>query len=115
MSPYVTKFTEDDNILFIVDEAHNFGSETLSSIMPEQFKYRIALSATIERHMDRAGTARLFRFFGDEVINYGLEDAIRDKALVPYDYFPILLSIVSQTLNGTATSSKGTKGPHLLV
>ena len=54
--------------------------------MPEQFKYRIALSATIERHMDKAGTARLFRFFGNEVINYGLEDAIRDKALVPYDY-----------------------------
>lgn len=89
VQPYVSKLTEEDNILFIVDEAHNFGSETLSSIMPNQFKYRIALSATIERHMDKAGTERLFRFFGDEVINYGLEDAIRDKALVPYDYFPI--------------------------
>lgn len=99
VQPYVTKFTEDDNILFIVDEAHNFGSETLSSIMPEQFKYRIALSATIERHMDRAGTARLFRFFGDEVINYGLEDAIRDKALVPYDYFPIPVYLQNDELN----------------
>lgn len=89
IQPYLSKFTRDDNILFIVDEAHNFGSESLSSIMPEQFKYRIALSATIERHMDKAGTERLFRFFGKEVINYGLAEAIQDKALVPYDYFPI--------------------------
>lgn len=89
VQPYVSRFTEEDNVLFIVDEAHNFGSEALANIMPSQFKYRIALSATIERHMDKAGTNRLFQFFGDEVINYGLEDAINDKALVPYDYFPI--------------------------
>lgn len=89
VQPYIKKFTQDDNVLFIVDEAHNFGSESLADIMPEQLKYRIALSATIERHMDKAGTSRLFKFFGDEVINYDLKDAIRDKALVPYDYYPI--------------------------
>lgn len=81
-------------MLFIVDEAHNFGSEALANIMPSQFKYRIALSATIERHMDKAGTDRLFQFFGDEVINYGLEDAINDKALVPYEYFPIQTAFI---------------------
>lgn len=99
IQPLIAKFSEEDNILFIVDEAHNFGSEALSGIMPEQFKYRIALSATIERHMDKAGTARLFHFFGDEVINYGLEDAIDDQALVSYDYHPIPVYLEADELS----------------
>ena len=89
LQPLVCGFAPEEPVLFIVDEAHNFGSVTLSSIMPEQFPYRIALSATIQRHMDKAGTARLFSFFGQECICYGLEDAIRDGALVPYEYHPI--------------------------
>lgn len=109
IQPLVQKFTENDNILFIVDEAHNFGSDALSGIMPEQFKYRIALSATIKRHMDKAGTDRLFRFFGDEVINYGLEDAINDKALVPYEYHPIPVYLEKDELEKFKRYSKELK------
>lgn len=89
LQPLIERFTDEDNVLFIVDEAHNFGASSLASAMPDQFKYRIALSATIKRHMDKAGTDRIFRFFGDKVIDYQLEDAIRDGALVPYEYHPI--------------------------
>jgi superfamily II DNA or RNA helicase len=109
VQPLVGKFSEDDNILFIVDEAHNFGSASLSSIMPTQFKYRIALSATIKRHMDKAGTERLFHFFGNEVINYDLEDAIKDKALVPYEYYPIPVYLEEDELETYQKYSKELK------
>ncbi len=89
----VTSFTKDDNVLLIVDEAHNFGADKLSQIMPENISNRIALSATIKRYMDRTGTDRLFGYFGEKCIEYGLEDAIRDGALVPYKYYPVLVSL----------------------
>ena len=49
----------------------------------------MALSATIERHMDKAGTRRIFDYFGEQCIDYGLAQAIQDGTLVPYDYHPI--------------------------
>lgn len=113
LQPLVSKFTENDNVLFIVDEAHNFGAEALSRIMPEQFKYRIALSATIKRHMDKAGTSRLFNYFGDECINYGLEEAIHDKALVPYNYHPIPVYLEPDELDKYKQLSKELK-KHLV-
>lgn len=89
IQPIIQAFSPDENILLIVDEAHNFGSATLSARMPENIKYRMALSATIERHMDKAGTRRLFEFFGKQCIVYGLDRAIQDGILVPYEYYPI--------------------------
>lgn len=89
MQPLIQSFSPDENILLIVDEAHNFGSASLSACMPDNIKYRMALSATIERYMDRAGTRRLFEFFGEQCIIYGLDRAIQDGALVPYAYYPI--------------------------
>ena len=89
IQPMIQSFSADENILLIVDEAHNFGIESLSSCMPEHIKYRMALSATIERHMDKAGTKRLFEFFGEQCIIYGLDRAIQDGTLVPYEYYPI--------------------------
>ena len=41
----ITRFNEEQNVLLIVDEAHNFGSKRLSELLPEKIKYRIALSA----------------------------------------------------------------------
>lgn len=89
IQPMIQSFSADENILLIVDEAHNFGTESLSACMPEHIKYRMALSATIERHMDKAGTKRLFEFFGEQCIIYGLDRAIQDGTLVPYEYYPI--------------------------
>ncbi|WP_193744894.1 DEAD/DEAH box helicase family protein, partial [Dehalococcoides mccartyi] len=54
--------------LLLVDEAHNFGAERLSKLMIEKYNYRLALSATIDRHNDAEGTAKLYRFFGEKCI-----------------------------------------------
>lgn len=81
------------NVLLVVDEAHNFGAEYLSKTLSEKFKYRLALSATINRHNDEEGTEKLFNYFGDKCIEYTLERAIEEKKLTRYKYYPIITSL----------------------
>lgn len=45
--------------LLLVDEAHNFGSQSLRSKLYSNIDYRLALSATLDRHGDEDGTAAL--------------------------------------------------------
>jgi len=94
-SEYVQKQIErmKGNMLLVVDEAHNFGAEYLSKTLSEKFKYRLALSATINRHNDEEGTEKLFTYFGDKCIEYTLEQAIEGKKLTRYKYYPIVTSL----------------------
>ena len=79
--------------LLMVDEAHNFGAPYLSCLLYEFYTYRLGLSATIERHEDEEGTAKLFSFFGEKCIEYTLERAIAEKKLTPYKYYPIVVTL----------------------
>lgn len=56
-------------ILLVVDEAHNFGARTYARLLDDRFTYRLALSATLDRHRDDEGTAMLYDFFGKNVLN----------------------------------------------
>lgn len=89
--PYVQKQLNaiERDFLLIVDEAHNFGAEHLQTKLPSHAKYRLGLSATIERHNDEEGTAALKGYFGPICIEYTLEMAIRNDMLTPYYYYPI--------------------------
>jgi hypothetical protein len=58
------------NIVLVVDEAHNFGAENLSKTLLPNIPYRLALSATIDRHGDPEGTQKLYDYFGDKCIEY---------------------------------------------
>lgn len=90
---YVTRFNEEQNVLIIVDEAHNFGSEQMIRVMPWNIKYRIALSATIKRHMDKHGTDKINEFFGEKCIEYSLQRAIEEGNLAHYEYYPIPVAL----------------------
>jgi superfamily II DNA or RNA helicase len=79
--------------LLLVDEAHNFGAERLSRLMTERYVYRLALSATIERHNDEEGTAKLYNYFGAKCIEYTLERAISEEKLTRYKYYPIITTL----------------------
>lgn len=86
------------NCLIVVDEAHNFGARKLSETLPGHFPYRLALSATLERHGDDIGTERLYEYFGEKCIEYTLKDAINGRGeeppcLTPYYYYPICVSL----------------------
>ena len=91
------------NCLIVVDEAHNFGARKLCDTLPAHFPYRLALSATLERHGDDAGTGRLYDYFGEKCIEYTLRDAINGRGdeppcLTPYYYHPICVSLDSAEL-----------------
>lgn len=85
--------------LILVDEAHNFGSRRLSTTLTNTFNYRLALSATLERHNDEEGTQELKKYFGTKCIEYSLERAIREKKLTPYKYYPLLVSLNERELD----------------
>ena len=67
-------------------------------LLDDRFKYRLALSATLERHRDDEGTAALFKFFGEKCIIYTLEQAIADGKLTPYKYYPVLVYLTAAEL-----------------
>ena len=90
---YIRRFSEVQNVLLIVDEAHNFGSQRMIKVMPWNVANRIALSATIKRHMDKTGTNKINEFFGQKCIEYTLERAIDEGNLVHYDYIPIPVAL----------------------
>lgn len=81
------------NVVLVVDEAHNFGAENLSKTLLPVFPYRLALSATIDRHGDPEGTQKLYDYFGEKCIEYTLKDAIDNDMLTPYYYHPITVSL----------------------
>lgn len=86
------------NILLLIDEAHNFGATRLSSMLSGKLNYRLALSATLERHNDEEGTEKLMKYFGPKCIEYPLERAIYEKKLTPYKYHPIIVNLSESEL-----------------
>lgn len=79
------------NTLLLIDEAHNFGAYNLSRTLSPNIEYRLALSATLERHGDEEGTKALYSYFGKKCIKYSLEKAIQEDKLTPYYYYPKLV------------------------
>lgn len=86
------KFRRD--FCFVVDEAHNIGTENLINKLPKTARYRLALSATIERYRDEKGTEELYKYFGGKpCISYTLKEAIKNNFLTPYFYHPVLVNL----------------------
>ena len=85
-------------VLLVVDEAHNFGARNYSRLLDDRFTYRLALSATLDRHRDDEGTSVLYDFFGKKCIEYTLERAIDQDKLTKYKYYPILVYLTDEEL-----------------
>lgn len=94
---YSSKFVSEQmtnlgkDTLLLVDEAHNFGSTTLRNKLYPFIEYRLALSATLDRHGDEEGTDCLKMYFGKKCIEYDLKRAIDEGKLTPYYYHPIVV------------------------
>lgn len=86
-------------ILLVVDEAHNFGAASYTKLLDNRFKYRLALSATLERHGDEEGTNILYGYFGEKCIEYTLERAISEGKLTPYKYYPVVVYLNENELS----------------
>ncbi|MEG4056156.1 MULTISPECIES: DNA phosphorothioation system restriction enzyme [unclassified Microcoleus] len=83
-----------EKTLIIGDEVHNLGAPRLGQSLPRNIGLRLALSATPERHFDEEGTEAILDYFGPVLQpELTLADAIRQKALVHYLYYPILVEL----------------------
>lgn len=84
----IKKSTQDK--LLIVDEAHRFTNrqETLHN----EYKYMLGLSATPFSGKNTANGLELMNFFGGQVFNLTIEDALKHGYLVPYYYYPIFVN-----------------------
>jgi superfamily II DNA or RNA helicase len=84
--------------MLVVDEAHHVGSYASRNGLSKNYQYRLALSATIDRYYDDDGTDFLRNYFtgstGDSTIaRYTLEQAIKDKKLCGYYYYPFFVDL----------------------
>lgn len=94
------------NTVLVIDEAHNFGADNLSRALNPNVKYRLALSATLDRHGDIEGTTKLYNYFGRKCIEYSLHRAIKEEKLVPYNYHPVVIYFTSEELDNYKSLSR---------
>lgn len=81
------------DFLFVGDEMHNLGAQTNLDSLPQNANFRMGLSATPDREYDEEGTKRLDEYFGQEVIEFTINDAIERGYLCKYFYYPILVQM----------------------
>jgi superfamily II DNA or RNA helicase len=85
--------------LIVADEVHNLGAPALREALPEQFAYRLALSATPERFYDEEGSEALNQYFGGVVFSFDLARAIASGALTPYEYAVSVVELDGEELD----------------
>lgn len=95
------------NLLLVVDEAHNIGAKSYRELLTGKYSYRLALSATFERHNDQEGTESLYHFFGEKCIEYTLQQAIEEGMLTKYRYYPIPVYFTEAELEKFKRISEG--------
>ena len=84
---YETIEKSDEEKLLIVDEAHRFTDRP--EILHEMYPYMLGLSATPFSGKTASKGLELMNFFGGQVFNLPIEEALERKFLVPYNYYPI--------------------------
>jgi superfamily II DNA or RNA helicase len=89
-------------ITMVADEAHTLGSKALLKVLPNLIEKRIGLSATPERQYDEEGEDELFRYFDSFAPNfcftYNMKEAIDNRVLCRYYYYPVLVDLTQEEL-----------------
>ena len=78
--------SKEDKLL-IVDEAHRFTDRP--DKLKEMFRYMLGLSATPFSGSSAHKGLELMEWFGGQVFNLPIENALERGFLVPYNYYPI--------------------------
>ena len=94
------------NVLIVGDEVHGLGATSFQDAMQPIYQFRLGLSATPERYFDEVGTQALLDFFGHTVFTFSTKAAMewedpetRKRALSPYKYFPIFVTLEDEELD----------------
>ena len=81
-------------LLIIGDEVHNLGAEKLRKCFLDNAQFRLGLSATPDRWYDERGTSAVYEYFGSLLKPpYGIKEAIDDRYLCRYMYYPHLVEL----------------------
>ena len=91
---YYNRLSGIQDLMMLIDEAHNLSPAQIKKL-PIEAKYRLGLSATIERFnpLETKGILSYFLPEGKSTFFYGIEDAIENKYLSRYEYHPILVRL----------------------
>ena len=95
-----------NNMFMVVDEAHNLNPQQLSKMPSSRFK--LGLSATIQRH-SKTETQQILDYFllkGESPFYYGIEDAIENKFLSQYEYYPIYVNLTLDEFDAYKAKTK---------
>lgn len=103
--------------MVIFDEVHNYGTEKLLPYVRREVKYKVGLSATLERMDDMH--YEIMKIFDYNVFKYTPQEALRDGVLNPFNFFNIAVemdkdtyenySILTQEINTILKSGGGFK------
>jgi len=91
--------TIKSHIFLVADECHYFGTSTYQHDMFDFIDARLGLSATPQRWWDPVGSEHIFNYFDKTVFEYTIEQAIENKALCQYLYYPIIVSLSEDELD----------------
>jgi superfamily II DNA or RNA helicase len=96
---------EKRETLLIHDEVHRVGSpanrKSLQGLSND-VAWVLGLSATPEREYDQDGNKFIDEYIGPIIFEYGLESAIKDKILCPFNYFSIDYESTQEDRNGVS-------------
>ncbi|MDY3195493.1 MAG: DEAD/DEAH box helicase family protein [Paracholeplasma sp.] len=81
-----------NDYFLIVDECHTWSTNRILERLPKPSKI-LGLSATPEIYYSNEKTIKLLEYFGGILLEYSLKNAIDDKRLVGYKYYPIVVGL----------------------
>jgi superfamily II DNA or RNA helicase len=91
--------------LLIHDEVHRVGSPANRASLnglSSNIEWVLGLSATPEREYDKDGNKFIEEYIGPIIFEYGLESAIKDGILCPFNYYPIEYQSTQEDKNGVS-------------
>lgn len=81
--------------MIIFDEIHNYGTKKLLPYVEKKFKYKIGLSATLER-MDN-NHYKIMEIFDYNIFKYSPQQALSEGVLNPFNFYNIGVEMDSET------------------
>lgn len=95
-SKVYTKLQRITPLFIIVDEAHNLTKGNLEILKLLNPDYKLGLSATIQRFCEEESLEIAKFFTPGDTFYYGIEDAIANKFLSEYEYYPIFVHLTEE-------------------
>lgn len=94
---FISRVVASDKLLVVADEVHRMGGEQKRRFFSINAGYRLAMSATPKRYNDPEGTKAILDYFGGILKpKYSLKDAIADKVLCRYFYYPHVVRLTEE-------------------